>query len=236
MDIRTLRADEIDVRIGGFNKGKTGGFLLLYKDARVDMAILDETFGIYGWQRKHEVINGKLFCTISIYDKETKQWIDKQDVGVESNNDATKGEASDSFKRAGFNIGMGRELYTAPFIWINGLDKDDKFTVKEISYNDKREISQITIVDNKGEIAFKTGTYIKPTNTTKKESKPVTQGNSSLADEKELAIIYKLVKDKNYGAETMATYIKKAFNKNSSKELTKYEASKLIEMLNAIGE
>lgn len=176
MDIRLLRADEIDVRVGGFNKEKTGGFLLLYKDARVDMAILDEMFGIYGWKRKHETINGNLFCTISIYDKETKQWIEKQDVGIESQSDKTKGEASDSFKRAGFNIGIGRELYTAPFIWINGLSKYDKFKVEEIEYNEKREITQLTIVDKKGIVAFTKKANSKPVYEIKQSDVKVMEG------------------------------------------------------------
>jgi hypothetical protein len=118
MDIRLLRADEIDVRVGGFNKEKTGGFLLLYKDARVDMNLLDETFGVTGWQRRHELINGNLFCTISIWDDEKKQWISKEDTGAESFTEKEKGLASDSFKRACFNFGIGIELYDYPFIFF----------------------------------------------------------------------------------------------------------------------
>lgn len=141
--IRELRADEIEVRVGVVRKN--GISLLLYKDARCDMNILDETFGIAGWQRKHELINGALFCTVSIKD-ENGEWISKQDVGVESYTEAVKGAASDSFKRACFNIGIGRELYTAPFIWIpsdkvsiaegNGkLKVRDSFNVSYISYD-----------------------------------------------------------------------------------------------------
>ena len=110
MKKRLLREDEIDVRIGGFNKEKTGGFLLLYKDARIDMDILDEVYGKMNWQRTHEVINGNLFCNISVWDEHKEEWITKQDVGVESQSDATKGQASDSFKRAAFNWGIGTEL------------------------------------------------------------------------------------------------------------------------------
>jgi len=162
MNIRLLRADEVEVRIGGFNKDKTGGFLLLYKDARVDMNLLDETFGVTGWQRRHELINGNLFCTISIWDDDKKQWVDKQDVGVESKSAKEKGEASDAFKRAGTNVGIGRELYTPLFIWINGLAENDKFKVSEIGYNDKREIDKLKIVNDKGIQAFKLGSYTAP--------------------------------------------------------------------------
>lgn len=122
--IRELRADEIEARVGVVRKN--GISLLLYKDARCDMNILDETFGITGWKRHHELINGSLFCTVSIRD-ENGEWISKQDVGVESYTEAVKGAASDSFKRACFNIGIGRELYTAPFIWISS----DKVSIAE---------------------------------------------------------------------------------------------------------
>lgn len=143
---RDLRADEIDIRVGTVNeKGVT---LLLYKDARVDMDILDETVGSGNWQRTHEVINGNLFCNVGI--KLDGEWIYKQDVGVESYTEKEKGQASDSFKRACVNWGIGRELYTAPFIWIKAGDvnitKDkngkpttrDKFYVSKISIKDKK--------------------------------------------------------------------------------------------------
>ena len=148
MKFRPLTASEIDCRVSTINeKGLT---LLLYKDARVDMNILDETFGVTGWQRKHEIIGGNLYCTVSIWDAEKQQWISKQDVGVESYTEKEKGQASDSFKRACFNIGIGRELYTAPFIWI-GADKF-KLTQKNNKYTtyDKFVVSSIEIQDRAG--------------------------------------------------------------------------------------
>lgn len=113
---RPLTKDEIDCRVATCNGN--GVTLLLYKDARVDQNILDETFGIFGWQRSHQLIDGNLYCTVSVRNPETGEWIHKQDVGKESNAEKEKGQASDSFKRACFNLGIGRELYTAPFIWI----------------------------------------------------------------------------------------------------------------------
>ena len=155
--IRLLKEDEIECRVQSIND--KGCVLLLYKDARTDMNILDETFGNENWQRTHEVINGNLFCNIEIWDKDKKCWIKKQDVGVESKTEAQKGEASDAFKRAGFNVGIGRELYTAPFIWIN-LSPDEitkrgdkaylkykvKFSVAKVEYKG-RTISNLLIVD-----------------------------------------------------------------------------------------
>ena len=113
---RALRADEIEVRPAQIRPN--GASLLIYKDARCDMRILDETVGPMNWQRKHVSINGKLFCQVSIYDSERGAWITKEDTGTESNMEAEKGEASDSFKRACFNWGIGRELYTSPRIFI----------------------------------------------------------------------------------------------------------------------
>lgn len=157
-NIRLLRADEIDVRVQSVKD--SGGVFLLYKDARCDMRILDETFGITGWQRSHDVVNGNLFCTVEIWDCEKNMWIRKQDVGTESNTEKEKGEASDSFKRACFNIGIGRELYTSPFVWITPLRGENlkyaKFHVSHIKYNELREIVELDISDEEGNIRFST--------------------------------------------------------------------------------
>ena len=128
-EIRLLTADEIDVRVAQtINRdGIVKVNLLLYKDARVDMKILDELYGPMGWQRTHQLIGDRLYCTIEVRDPATGEWISKQDVGTESNTEAEKGRASDAFKRAGFKWGIGRELYTAPRIWISA----DKCNIKD---------------------------------------------------------------------------------------------------------
>ena len=114
--IRLLRPDEIECRIGAISE--KGLSLLLFMDARAAQNILDETFTPFGWRRTHQEIGGRLYCTVEIWDQEKKQWIGKQDVGTESFAEKEKGAASDSFKRACFNWGIGRELYSAPFIWL----------------------------------------------------------------------------------------------------------------------
>ena len=156
LEFRRLRADEIDCRVNTINeKGLT---LLLYKDARCDMNILDETVGCMNWKREHTRDNAN--CIVSIYNEDIKEWVSKEDTGTESNTEKEKGLASDSFKRACFNWGIGRELYTAPFIWVSKENctitpKGDKYTtfdtfrVKDISYNDKGEINGLTIVNTK---------------------------------------------------------------------------------------
>lgn len=155
MEFRTLKANEIDCRIASINE--KGLSLLLYKDARVDQNILDEALGMYNWQRSHQTIDGRLYCTVSIYDDSKGQWISKQDVGTESYTEKEKGQASDSFKRACFNWGIGRELYSAPFIWIKAGDAQikqgdnrkflcyDKFAVEQIIYDENREIVALSI-------------------------------------------------------------------------------------------
>lgn len=135
---RPLQANEIECRVQSV-KDK-GLILLLYKNARADQTILDETVGAYNWKRSHSRDNAN--CTVSLWDKEKEQWISKEDTGTESNTEAAKGLASDSFKRACTNWGIGRELYTSPFIWVpsskcnlNGNKCYDKFSVREIEYD-----------------------------------------------------------------------------------------------------
>lgn len=162
--MRELRADEIEVRVAQCNK--VGVSLLLYKDSRCDMRILDETFGMTGWRDSYQSINGELFCTIEIWDAEKSQWIAKQSNGTPSNMEAEKGRASDAFKRAGFMLGIGRELYTAPFIWVpaekcnvkqgkNGrMQCYDKFRCKKVRI-ESGQITGLSIYnDTKGCRAF----------------------------------------------------------------------------------
>lgn len=145
LSFRDLRADEVECRVA--QATEKGVSLLLYKDARCDMIVLDETVGAFNWKRQHDRDNAN--CTVSIWDEEKQQWISKEDTGTESNTEAAKGLASDSFKRACFNWGIGRELYTAPFIWVSAsnckVDQKggrwvcyDKFAVSEMSIKDKK--------------------------------------------------------------------------------------------------
>ena len=161
LKFRQLRADEIDCRVAQIKPN--GLTLLLYKDARCDMNILDETVGPMNWQRKHGRDNAN--CIVSIWDGDKKQWIEKEDTGTESNTEAEKGLASDSFKRACFNWGLGRELYTAPFIWVGSDNCEittkngktacyDKFAVTDIKYTDGK-ISDLTIMNtSKNTVAY----------------------------------------------------------------------------------
>ncbi|MBQ2184721.1 MAG: hypothetical protein II399_08780 [Lachnospiraceae bacterium] len=153
-----LTADEIEVRVAQCTA--KGVSLLLYKDARADQIRFDALFGPMGWQKKYRSMPefpGRLICEVSVKDPETGEWISKEDFGTESNTEAEKGQASDAFKRACVCWGSGRELYSAPFIWVKGddtlIEKDDKgrfrckdtFMVKSIGYDDHDQIAKLEI-------------------------------------------------------------------------------------------
>lgn len=167
---RLLKKDEIDVRVAQIQSNWLT--LLLYKDARVDMDILDETVGCMNWKREHLRENAN--CVVSIYDEDKKEWVSKEDTGTESFSEAEKGLASDSFKRACVNWGIGRELYTSPGIIVfplkemtpKGKDSEfydkgngkyetkTRFYVDYIDYDNDRNISDLIIVDNKRNLRF----------------------------------------------------------------------------------
>lgn len=164
MKFRELKAEEIEVRVGSVKS--SGAVLLLYKDARADMNILDEVAGAENWKREHQVINNNLFCTVSIYNKDTKEWISKQDVGTESFTEKEKGQASDSFKRACVNWGIGRELYTAPFIFVTVETEQqgkvyklkDKYCLNDMKVSkfkcEDGKIIELEIKDKKGKVIY----------------------------------------------------------------------------------
>lgn len=172
MQINTpLTIDEIDFRVQSVNKiGEVT--ILAYKDARVDMNRLDAVYGVDGWQRRHEVINGKEFCSVGIWSEKLKQWVWKMDCGTESNTEKEKGESSDAFKRACFNLGIGRELYDYPLIKIKLFDNEwDKITnrpnwnfkLKEwvwfSQFDENGKLSYLACKDQNDKKRFVFGTY-----------------------------------------------------------------------------
>jgi len=170
-----LQAEDIEVKVGQVTAKGVG--LLLYKTARTDMAMLDKIVGTLNWKCSYQEIKGNLFCTISLWDSESKQWIDKSDCGTESRSDndgnEKKGEASDAFKRAGTKCGIGRELYTSPFIFVTcptkaktagrGYEMTDRYTrfdVANIGYDNNGHINALTIKDGKGKVVYELGKRI----------------------------------------------------------------------------
>ena len=163
-----LTKDDIEVRIGQMNKDQTKASLLLYKTSRTDADILDRVVGQGNWQKKFYVLQGVgigdnmrsiVVCSVGIYDEDKQQWIWKDDSGTESNVEQDKGVCSDAFKRAsgGSCWGIGRELYSAPTIWVNVSSKYDKFQVASISYDENRQIKTLEISNEKGEIVYSYG-------------------------------------------------------------------------------
>lgn len=166
IEFKTLQADDIEVRVQQVTE--KGCSLLLYKDARCDMRMLDEAVGNENWDCEYQSINGNLFCTVGIRcelpNGETS-WVYKQDVGTKSNMEPDKGEASDAFKRACFKWGIGRELYTAPFVWVpreslqkhhqdNGRWKcNDRFKVRSVKVEGGR-IADLEIENQHGLLVY----------------------------------------------------------------------------------
>lgn len=243
--IRSLKPEEIEIRVQQVTE--KGAQLLLYKDSRCDKRILDETFGIFGWENRYEEIKGNLFCTISIYDDEKQQWIDKCDCGTESFSEKEKGEASDAFKRAGFNVGIGRELYTRIFYFASVptkkndkgkydlVNKYEKFTVAEISTNEETEkIEKIKIVDSKGNIVF---SYGYPKTTAKKEEIKKMDKPVEMIEEGQVTAIRILLKDHEELKKAVYKKLGIVSSKEMPSKLTKAQGTSLIKQLKAkVGE
>lgn len=217
---RLLRVDEIECRISTVANWGIG--LLLYKDARCDQNILDETVGPMNWQRHHSRENAN--CIVSIWDAEKGIWVEKEDTGTESNTEKEKGLASDSFKRACFNWGIGRELYTAPkmFVYANDLktleEKNGKWTCRDffrvtnIIY-DKRRIATVEIVNEK------TGQYL-------------TFGDIDLASRKIDAVkasaLLNLLNDKNVNIDKLLAQ----YRVKKVEDLTEKQHSEIVQRAN----
>jgi len=169
-----LTIDQIDFRVQSINKGGYAT-ILAYKDARVDMNRLNSVYGVGNWQRKHEMIGNNLYCSVGIWNKGAGQWSWVQDVGVESNTAKEKGLASDSFKRACFNLGIGIELYDYPVIQVK-LNQDEfkvdgnkakatwNLKLKEWVWFSQFTESRLTCLaakDNNGKTRFSWGKYNK---------------------------------------------------------------------------
>ena len=163
--IRKLRPDEIEIRVGQVLKNSKRASFLLYKNARVDMQILDELVGPLNWTREHKELKGIIYCGVGIRTDTSQPFVTKWDCGTQSNTDPEKGEASDSFKRACVNIGIGRELYTAPQIWLDLTEKEwndgrprVKFQVASIDYDDETgAIKSLVITDENLNTRFSWG-------------------------------------------------------------------------------
>lgn len=192
---RDLRPDEIEVRVGNIVKDKDGnpkGFqLLLYKTSRTDMAILDETFGTFGWRNRFYQVKNTMVCSIEIYDEEKKEWINKDNGGDDDTAmEQVKSELSDSIKRAGSTLGIGRKLYSANKIYmVVDIDKDNNtksyYQVKDIDY-DEKGITKLVIINKKTkQVVISYGSNEKVSQTSEKAPKKdiLADSTQGIADE-----------------------------------------------------
>lgn len=233
---RYLTADEIECRVATVSE--KGCSLLLYKDARCDMNILDETFGPMNWRRSHTRDNAN--CIVSIWDDEKQQWIDKEDTGTESFTEKEKGLASDSFKRACTNWGLGRELYTAPFIWIPAKDANvqqkngkwttyEKFSVTKMDIVDGKIVALNIASDKTGKIVYSFGYTRNVANEgdAEQEQKPNIEALKSLLDKSGIRMetvfeLYKIKSEEEITSSKYANIIKnidKIKQKQDEKEI-----------------
>lgn len=236
-NIRLLKADEIECKVSTINE--KGCSLLLYKTARTDMDLLDETFGAMNWDCDYKEIKGNMYCGISVYNEKADKWVTKWDCGVESAfGDKEKGEASDAFKRAGFKWGIGRELYTSPFIWINVKDFNltqnkgkhatyDKFAVKNIGYNENREICGLTIVNlNTNKVVFTLGKCEPETQKTTENIKI-----SKVTEQNIVKLIEQYSAMRKGNSSELTQYYLQKFNIKTLAELTEEQGKAIVKEL-----
>lgn len=224
LEFRTLRANEIEVRVG------SGGTLLLYKDARCDMALLDEVVGVGNWQREHKILGDDIYCKVGIYNKELGCWVWVEDAGSSGNIEIEKTKASDSFKRACVNLGIGRELYTAPKIKLPDQFKNCQyFEVKEIEYNEDREISKLVITTDFGKtvvFSYPKGTKVSQTSdlttqtSSEESSEPISEEDKTFLN----AYVSNLSGE---GYNGFFSWIKQKYGVDKITELTKEQGRKI---------
>lgn len=243
LNFRPLTADEIELRVGTVSS--KGATLLLYQDARCAMDILDETVGKNCWQRDHKEVKGNMYCSIGIWDENKNEWIWKSDCGVESNTEAVKGEASDSFKRSAVNWGIGRELYSSPFIFVKcptvqrqrgGYELAEKYLfsdakVSHIKLDDKRKIKELVIEGGDGAELFR---YPRNNNYVPRASQPRQQSGYDAGEDysphdmitaEEAMTLKEVISDVNYDTKTLLAYVGGKLNREiaSVDSMTKNE-------------
>jgi len=230
LKFRPLNANEIECRVGNVAKDNSGFFLLLYKQARVDQNILDQTFGIWNWQCRYYQVKNTMVCSIGIYNQERKEWIWKDNGGDDdSATEQVKSELSDSFKRACFCVGIGRELYYAPKIYVkaeNGNDKYQRYSVKSINYDNDKRITELTIINEKTkQVVY---SYGKSGNVAQNGEK---QQNKTIDSADLLAISQIVAKFDENKKKSFVSWLKNTFGVDNIEKLS-YEQGKAV--LNAL--
>ena len=243
LQFRDLLADEIELRVGSTND--SGFQLLLYKNARVDMALLDEVVGVGNWQREHIILGNDIYCRLGIWNKELNQWVWKTDAGSSGTIEEEKSKASDSFKRAATNFGLGRCLYTAPFVWINTKDKNGKLTgedkktcrysVKIIAYTNHKITRLVIINDKTKDVVFTYGVKGEQDTQPKQEEPKIAQTNEpkGSVDPQDLKTIREIIAlyTRDESRTKFFKYVEDTYNVKFLEELTLSQGKEIIKVL-----
>ena len=237
LKFRDLYADEIELRVGSVVKNdKVDGFtLLLYKNARVDMALLDEVVGVGNWQREHIILGEDIYCRLGIWNEELKQWIWKTDAGAEANTEKEKSKASDSFKRAATNFGLGRCLYSAPFVWINTSSTENskqRYYVKEIEYKDHKIIKLIICNEKTDQVVYSYGKGTKVAQTSQNEPKQADNEPKGSIDKEDLDTINRFINvSSEQGRDKFYKWLDQHFGTMNPETLTKSQGKSVSKSL-----
>lgn len=237
---RLLTPQDVEVRMNNAKNGYAD--LLVYKNARTDMDILDDTFGVMGWQCSYSEVNGVVYCTISVYDEAKKIWISKSDCGAETNVEAEKGQASDAFKRAAFRFGLGRELYSCPKIRIQLYEGEGywtKFKVETLEYDEDDKCSKLVITDAIGRVRFsweKGETIVRTFNVQPQPRQTVQQPTNRMDKEKFKQLVIEAQRTGKYNTERLKAfynfYISADKNDPTKSKLETFRSFDFAEKLN----
>ncbi len=250
LEFRTLNANEIECRVGNTIKEKDSQgkervkafFLLLYKNARVDQCILDETVGQFGWQCRYYQVKSTMICSVGIFNKTTSEWLWKDNGGDDDfNTEQVKAELSDSFKRACFNWGIGRELYYAPKIYVE-CDQENtekaRYSVKVIEYGENKRIKQLAIINDKTKkvvysYGFKENIAQNSEKAPKKENEPQVQEpkGSITTHDKTLIQSYVEKLPTEQSKQNFFNWLDKWFNTMSIENLTKSQGELVVKKM-----
>ena len=241
INFRPLSANEIECRVGNVAQSGSGFFLLLYKNARVDQTILDETFGIWGWQCKYYQVKNTMVCSIGIYNEKRNEWIWKDNGGDDDYQaEQVKAELSDSFKRAAFCLGIGRELYYSPKIWVNATADNTtkaRYSVKNIEYDNKKRITRLVIINDKTkEVVFLYGDKDKVAQNGEKEPKkdiPSANEPKGSIDKNDLAKIREIIAlyQREESRTKFFVYVENTYKVKILEELTLSQGKEILKML-----
>ena len=245
INFRPLTANEIECRVGNVAKSGSGFFLLLYKNARVDQTILDETFGAWNWQSKYYQVKNTMVCSVGVYNEKRNEWIWKDNGGDDDYQaEQVKAELSDAFKRACFNWGIGRELYYSPKIWVNATNDNttkSRYSVKVIEYDDKKRITRLVIINDKTkEVVFLFGKEQKVAqngeNTPKNPSESANEPKGSI-DKNDLKTIqaYIAAFSREESRTNFYGWLDKTFGTMNPETLTLSQGKQVLKMLSGKG-